>query len=85
VGKEYWGGLLEWIRSTALAHGTISQADLDIIYLTDDPAEAVDHVVERVHQIEAEQAALQAAAAAERATEEAALEGPGLPSTVGGA
>lgn len=85
VGKEYWGGLLEWIRSTALAHGTISQADLDIIYLTDDPAEAVDHVVERVHQIEAEQAALQAAAAAERATEEAAFEGPGLPSTVGGA
>ncbi|MEV0951057.1 TIGR00730 family Rossman fold protein [Promicromonospora sp. NPDC050249] len=85
VGKEYWGGLLEWIRSTALAHGTISQADLDIIYLTDDPAEAVDHVVERVHQIEAEQAALQAAAVAERATEEAALEGPGLPSTVGGA
>ncbi|WP_419703861.1 TIGR00730 family Rossman fold protein [Promicromonospora sp. NFX87] len=85
VGKEYWGGLLEWIRSTALAHGTISQADLDIIYLTDDPAEAVEHVVERVHQIEAEQAALQAAAAAERATEEAALEGPGLPSTVGGA
>lgn len=85
VGKEYWGGLLEWIRSTALKHGTISQADLDIIYLTDDPAEAVDHVVERVHQIEAEQAALQAAAVAERATEEAALEGPGLPSTVGGA
>ena len=85
VGKEYWGGLLEWIRSTALAHGTISEADLDIIYLTDDPAEAVDHVVERVHQIEAEQAALHAAAAAERATEEAALEGPGVPSTVGGA
>jgi uncharacterized protein (TIGR00730 family) len=85
VGKDYWGGLLEWIRSTALTHGTISEADLDIMYLTDDPAEAVHHVVERVHQIEAEQAALQAAAAAERATEEAALEGPGLPSTVGGA
>lgn len=85
VGKEYWGGLLEWIRSTALTHGTISEADLDIMYLTDDPAEAVDHVVERVHQIKAEQAALQAAAAAERATEEAVLEGPGLPSTVGGA
>ncbi|GAB2489559.1 TIGR00730 family Rossman fold protein [Promicromonospora xylanilytica] len=85
VGKEYWGGLLEWIRSTALTHGTISEADLDIMYLTDDPAEAVHHVVERVHQIEAEQAALQAAVAAKRATEEAALEGPGLPSTLGGA
>lgn len=85
VGKEYWGGLLEWIRSTALVHGTISDADLDIMYLTDDPAEAVRHVVERAHQIAAEQAALQAAVAAERATEEAAVEGPGLPSTLGGA
>ncbi|MFD2026088.1 TIGR00730 family Rossman fold protein [Promicromonospora aerolata] len=85
VGKEYWGGLLEWIRSTALVHGTISDADLDIMYLTDDPAEAVRHVVERAHQIAAEQAALQAAVAAERATEEAAVEGPGLPSTLDGA
>jgi uncharacterized protein (TIGR00730 family) len=85
VGKDYWGGLLEWVRSTALAHGTISDVDLDIMYLTDDPAEAVHHVVERVHQIKAEQAALQAAVAAERASEEAALEGPGLPSTLGGA
>lgn len=84
VGKEYWGGLLEWIRSTALEHGTISDIDLDIMYLTDDPAEAVQHVVERAHQIAAEQAALQAAVAAERATEEAALQGPGLPSTLGG-
>jgi len=84
VGKEYWGGLLEWIRSTALEHGTISDVDLDIMYLTDDPAEAVRHVVERAHQIAAEQAALQATAAAGRATEEAALEGQGLPSTLGG-
>jgi hypothetical protein len=84
VGKEYWGGLLEWIRSTALGHGTISDVDLDIMYLTDDPAEAVRHVVERAHQIAAEQAALQAAVAAGRATEEAALQGPALPTALGG-
>jgi uncharacterized protein (TIGR00730 family) len=84
VGKDYWGGLLEWIRSTALKHGTISDVDMDIMYLTDDPAEAVRHVVERVHQIQAEQAALQAARAAERATGEATGD-PGLPSTLGGA
>jgi uncharacterized protein (TIGR00730 family) len=77
VGKDYWGGLLEWIRNKALKHGTISEADLDIIYLTDDPAEAVRHVVERAHQIAAEQAALHAAAAAERATEDAAAARPG--------
>lgn len=88
VGKDYWGGLLEWIRSTALAHGTISDVDMDIMYLTDDPAEAVRHVVERAHQIAAEQAALQAAAAAEQATEEAESAGSGdlwLPSSLGGA
>ncbi|MEV0891329.1 TIGR00730 family Rossman fold protein [Promicromonospora sp. MEB111] len=72
VGTRYWGGLLEWVRSTALEHGTISEADLDIVHLTDDPADAVRHVVDRAHQIAAEQAALQAAVAAERATEEAA-------------
>lgn len=85
VGKDYWGGLLEWIRSTALKHGTISDVDLDIIYLTDDPAEAVRHVVERAHQIAAEQAALLAAAAAERASAEAAVDGPDVPSTLDGA
>lgn len=72
VGTRYWGGLLEWVRTTALEQGTISEADLDIVHLTDDPADAVRHVVDRAHQIAAEQAALQAAVAAERATEEAA-------------
>lgn len=71
VGKKYWGGLLEWVRTTALEHGVISEADLDIIHLTDDPADAVRHVVDRAHQIAAEQAALQAAVAAERATGQA--------------
>jgi hypothetical protein len=84
VGTEYWGGLLEWIRKTALAHGTISDIDLEIIHLTDDPADAVRHVIDRASQIAAEQAALQAAAAAERATEEAAFQGPSLPSALGG-
>lgn len=75
VGKKYWGGLLEWVRTTALEHGVISAADLDIIHLTDDPADAVRHVVDRAHQIAAEQAALQAAVAAERATEQASAAG----------
>src|SRR5690606_5914604 len=88
VGTSYWGGLMDWLRTSVLEHGTISEADLDIIYLTDDPAEAVRHVVERAHQIAAEQAALQAAAVAEKEQDGAA--GPGaaglwLPSTLGGA
>ncbi|MGJ7442329.1 TIGR00730 family Rossman fold protein [Aquipuribacter sp. MA13-6] len=41
VGSEYWGGLLDWVRSTQLATGTIAQKDLDLLQLTDDPEEAV--------------------------------------------
>lgn len=41
LGSEYWGGLLEWVRSTQLAAGTISAKDLDLLRLTDDPEEAV--------------------------------------------
>ena len=37
----YWGGLIGWLRETALERGTISAADLDLVTLTDDPAEAV--------------------------------------------
>ena len=40
VGTEYWGGLLEWLRSQANAHGTIDPADLDLMHLTDDMEEA---------------------------------------------
>lgn len=41
VGTEYWGGLLDWVRGTQLVAGTVSTRDLDLLTLTDDPAEAV--------------------------------------------
>jgi hypothetical protein len=40
VGTEYWGGLLEWLRSQATVHGTIYPADLDLMHCTDDMDEA---------------------------------------------
>ena len=46
VGTSYWGGLLEWIRETLVGLGTISTADLALVTLTDDPAEAARVVVE---------------------------------------
>lgn len=46
VGKEYWGGLLEWVRNTMLPRGTIGQRDLDLIYLTDDLDEVLSYVEE---------------------------------------
>jgi uncharacterized protein (TIGR00730 family) len=45
VGSSYWRGLLDWMRDTALATGTISQVDLDRLILTDDVDEAVGLMV----------------------------------------
>jgi hypothetical protein len=42
MGREYWTGLLDWIRGTVLPMGMISAKDLDLYSLTDDPAEAAE-------------------------------------------
>nr|WP_202387800.1 TIGR00730 family Rossman fold protein [Nocardioides flavescens] len=41
IGVDYWSGLIGWLRDTALADGKISQADLDMMVVTDDVDEAV--------------------------------------------
>jgi uncharacterized protein (TIGR00730 family) len=41
VGRTYWAGLLAWIRDSLLAHNNVEEADLDLLQLTDDPAEVV--------------------------------------------
>ncbi|MEX2048553.1 MAG: LOG family protein, partial [Gemmatimonadota bacterium] len=46
-GSAYWSGLLEWIRGTMAAEGKIAAEDLDLVFVTDDPAEAAAHIVER--------------------------------------
>ncbi len=44
-GTEYFGGLVDWIRGTLAAEGKISPGDLDLICVTDDPAEVRDYIV----------------------------------------
>jgi uncharacterized protein (TIGR00730 family) len=44
VGTDYWGGLLEWIRSQLLAQSFIYPKDMDIIQVLDDPEEIVGTV-----------------------------------------
>ncbi|MGB1780451.1 MAG: TIGR00730 family Rossman fold protein [Longimicrobiales bacterium] len=46
-GSSYWQGLLDWVRSTMLEEGKISPGDMDLMLVTDDPAEATAHIVER--------------------------------------
>ena len=44
-GTEYWGRLVDWLRDTVAKEGKIDQPDLLLFHLTDDPAEAVEHVL----------------------------------------
>ena len=39
VGTAYWAGLVDWARETLIADGTVSEADLALLTLTDDPEE----------------------------------------------
>ena len=44
-GSDYWGGLLDWLRSTMAAEGKISDADLGLLAVTDSPAEVRDLIL----------------------------------------
>jgi predicted Rossmann-fold nucleotide-binding protein len=45
-GKAYWSGLLDWARATLEPSHLISPGDLDLLRVTDDPAEAVGWILE---------------------------------------
>jgi uncharacterized protein (TIGR00730 family) len=45
VFRDYWGDLTDWIGDELLRHGMISSDDLELLYLTDDPGEAVARVL----------------------------------------
>ena len=45
VGKEYWSGLLAWLRTAMLADGMISKGDLDLFVVVDTTEEAVEYML----------------------------------------
>jgi uncharacterized protein (TIGR00730 family) len=74
VGPDYWGGLLEWLRTAVLDRGMIGEADVDLMHVTDSAEDAVEYVRERGEELAAaelgateELAEDQSAAAAEPA------------------
>jgi uncharacterized protein (TIGR00730 family) len=48
VGTHYWQGLIDWMRETQVKAGAITDADLNLLKLTDDPDEVRDLIVEYV-------------------------------------
>jgi uncharacterized protein (TIGR00730 family) len=39
VGSQYWKGLLDWVKETALKEGKISPPDFEILQVIDEPSE----------------------------------------------
>ena len=50
VGRDYWGGLVAWMRDRMAHEGKIAERDLDLLLLTDDPVEVRDHIVSRLRR-----------------------------------
>ncbi|GAB4200890.1 MAG: TIGR00730 family Rossman fold protein [Roseiflexaceae bacterium] len=47
-GSAYWAGLLDWLRNTMLAERKIAQCDLDLLVVTDSPAEVRNLILKAV-------------------------------------
>ena len=44
MGKEFWSGLLDWIKNTLIAQGNISEEDLNLFRIVDTADEVIDHL-----------------------------------------
>ena len=45
VGRDYWGGLVQWINSTMKESGMLSSNDPQLLHVVDSPEEAVEIVI----------------------------------------
>jgi len=46
VGKEYWSGLIDWLRDHVLESGRMSPENFDLFRIVDTAEEARDKVME---------------------------------------
>lgn len=45
IGREYWSGLVDWMRNTMLPHGCIGQKDMELFTVVDDEEEAARIII----------------------------------------
>ena len=50
MGSDYWGHIQKFIRETMIDIGAISPEDLDLMFITDDPAEGVNYIKRRLDE-----------------------------------
>lgn len=50
MGSSYWQGLLDWMRNVQVAEGTVSESDLALIRVIDNPDEVIEAVFDFYQQ-----------------------------------
>jgi len=43
-GSRFWHGLIEWFKDSLIEDGTISEHDMDLFHITDDPQFVIDTI-----------------------------------------
>jgi uncharacterized protein (TIGR00730 family) len=46
VGKEYWSGMLAWVKSVLIDEKTVDESDLNLVLIAEDANHAVKHINE---------------------------------------
>jgi uncharacterized protein (TIGR00730 family) len=64
LGRDYWQGLLDWIKGPVVQRRMISAPDVELLNVTDDVDEAVELLRNSPHQREHERRSAEATAAA---------------------
>ena len=44
MGREYWQGLLDWLKNSMQQKGMILPCDIEMIQIIDEPEEVVKHI-----------------------------------------
>jgi uncharacterized protein (TIGR00730 family) len=50
-GRAFWSPLVDWFRSTLVAKGSISESDLDLFQVLDEPSEIVDSILDHCRKL----------------------------------
>ncbi len=50
-GKDFWGGLVDWVKTTMIDYGVINQDDMELLHLVDTTDEAIDIIDKHYNNI----------------------------------
>jgi uncharacterized protein (TIGR00730 family) len=50
IGRDYWGGLVEWLRGSVLAEGNIGPADVSMLAVADEAGPVLDILEDVEHR-----------------------------------